>query len=558
MIKYRDPVTGQWEKLPYIPGNSGLPAVTPEMYGAKGDGKTDDTEAIQKAVDACQSYGTLYFSNRTYRVSGPIIVGKKLNIEGRGACIKPAGSSPVTFANAYDPEYDNSTEPISVDAVFLLVNQGGEPVSIRGLRIDGDGLVGNGFHVGGMCTVTKEPEKTLYSDFVLGGSDLAHATQITFRDCSVTKALGDGFRLVPTAYCIRFRDCYAVQNGGSGISAVATGTGAQVNSITIDGCTLALNRKHGAHVNGVHMVVTNCTVESNGMIKNAQGAYEYTDADAPYSGIFIGYKGYHALNIQIRGNYMEPSAYAQICVYSGAYATVDIRENYLLGATSKAPVGHKVTHVRCVKAYYTDAAGARVSESSVRLRMQSNTVTGERELDVDGGDVLDQFSVVDAQYVQHAMLTKLTYPPSHGTRYHIPLSLFSGDPCDGNSINTSVNLVENVGKEYKVILPLPLYNCVLRWVGFHVVTDGTTPTVVIGIRIIKSGGAEAESVTYTLKPEDFKDFGKNGTLYGNALNNLGYYNIPNDHFVEVTFKLASIGDASSFVISNPFIDIYNP
>ena len=37
--------------------------VTPEMFGAAGDGVTDDTEAIQTALD---SHDNVYFSNKTY------------------------------------------------------------------------------------------------------------------------------------------------------------------------------------------------------------------------------------------------------------------------------------------------------------------------------------------------------------------------------------------------------------------------------------------------------------------------------------------------------------
>ena len=42
--------------------------ITPQMYGAKGDGVTDDTEAIKNAVASLEDFGTLYFPNGHYLV----------------------------------------------------------------------------------------------------------------------------------------------------------------------------------------------------------------------------------------------------------------------------------------------------------------------------------------------------------------------------------------------------------------------------------------------------------------------------------------------------------
>lgn len=49
-------------------GETALPAVNVKAGGAKGDGVTDDTAAIQAAIDALPAGGTLYFPTGVYRV----------------------------------------------------------------------------------------------------------------------------------------------------------------------------------------------------------------------------------------------------------------------------------------------------------------------------------------------------------------------------------------------------------------------------------------------------------------------------------------------------------
>lgn len=46
-----------------------LPYVTPQMFGAKADGVTDDTKAINDAIEAAENGGIVYFPEGTYKVS---------------------------------------------------------------------------------------------------------------------------------------------------------------------------------------------------------------------------------------------------------------------------------------------------------------------------------------------------------------------------------------------------------------------------------------------------------------------------------------------------------
>lgn len=84
--------------------------VTPQMFGAKGDGETNDKNAIQNAINALKDGGVLFFpeSNTPYKVSGNISINGKshitimnanLNCNDTESCFNIQNSSDVTFEN---------------------------------------------------------------------------------------------------------------------------------------------------------------------------------------------------------------------------------------------------------------------------------------------------------------------------------------------------------------------------------------------------------------------------------------------------------------------------
>lgn len=55
--------------------------VSPEMFGAVGDGKTDDAAAIQRTLDSGVPY--IRFTGRTHLVSGSVVIrGKRRKLVG--------------------------------------------------------------------------------------------------------------------------------------------------------------------------------------------------------------------------------------------------------------------------------------------------------------------------------------------------------------------------------------------------------------------------------------------------------------------------------------------
>lgn len=72
----------------------GAPGETPEVYGAIGDGTTDDAEALQDWLDAG---GMLCLPAKTYRSSARLIVRKLVNIAGLGSNWTATAGSVIKF-----------------------------------------------------------------------------------------------------------------------------------------------------------------------------------------------------------------------------------------------------------------------------------------------------------------------------------------------------------------------------------------------------------------------------------------------------------------------------
>ena len=68
--------------------------VTPEMYGAKGDGTTDDTEAIQSALASGRD---VYFGKKTYCVSETLVLSGSINM-GSDTTIKAIDTMTSVFS----------------------------------------------------------------------------------------------------------------------------------------------------------------------------------------------------------------------------------------------------------------------------------------------------------------------------------------------------------------------------------------------------------------------------------------------------------------------------
>ena len=82
--------------------------ITPEMFGAKGDGTSDDSVAIQTAIDEAGSTGVVYLANKTYKTTQELVFTVEysqfhcdghIDYSGNGSAIRIKGSRMKLYIN---------------------------------------------------------------------------------------------------------------------------------------------------------------------------------------------------------------------------------------------------------------------------------------------------------------------------------------------------------------------------------------------------------------------------------------------------------------------------
>jgi hypothetical protein len=153
-------------------------------FGAKGDGKSDDTKAIQSAIDAAAGGGAVFLSPGIYRTA-ELQMRPKTSIVGVAAW--DYGSSGGSVLRLLD---ENATCLLNITGAF--------GVTIDGLSLEG-GRLGKGVH-----------------GIFLNKKEYAREDAFRIERSRVASFSGDGVRLI-RAWCYTIRHCMMGRNAGDGV-----------------------------------------------------------------------------------------------------------------------------------------------------------------------------------------------------------------------------------------------------------------------------------------------------------------------------------------------------
>jgi len=185
-------------------GNSStdLPWITPQDYGAKGDGVTDDTTAIQATFDAVNTAGggTVFFPKGIYK----IVPTTTLKVYSNTTILGDKGESII----AVDPEFQLSTAMIGIGSSSSSATN----VHVRGITFRG--VENYGSAQSGLRFV-----------------EIWQSTNVSFVDCLFQNNMNAAIKLVNSSNIQVFDSRFEAVDCGI----IAQGTD-PVNDVTIRGC----------------------------------------------------------------------------------------------------------------------------------------------------------------------------------------------------------------------------------------------------------------------------------------------------------------------------------
>jgi len=323
-------------------------------FGAKGDGKTLDRDAIRKAVDAAAAAGggTVYFPAGTY-LTGSIQLRSNLTLQlERGATLEASGD-----ASAYDPPEPNQFTQFQDFGHSHWHNS-----LIWGDGIENVAIVGGGLIFG----------KGLGRGNPQGAGDKAIALKlcrnVTLRDFSILN--GGHFGILATGVDNLTIDNLKIDTNRDGIDLDACRnvrvSNTSVNSPNDDAIVLKTTYALGAARPVESVTITNCLVSGYDIGSLLDGTYKRTvkqapDRDGPTGRIKIGTEtGGDFRNITISnvvfdrsrglaleavdGGRIEDVAISNLIMRDVSNAPIFIR----LGSRQRAPEGAPVSAIRRV------------------------------------------------------------------------------------------------------------------------------------------------------------------------------------------------------------------
>ncbi len=131
--------SGSYHDLTDKPAYAPIRMMDVKLFGARGDGVSDDTSAINAAIAAASTGGTVFFPNGTYVISGSLIINTdniRLLGVGYGSLIKAAPAFPATGIPMIWVKGSGGSNYRYGPVVEQLYIDGGGVAGVMGIQLD--------------------------------------------------------------------------------------------------------------------------------------------------------------------------------------------------------------------------------------------------------------------------------------------------------------------------------------------------------------------------------------------------------------------------------------
>ncbi|MGW7100419.1 glycerophosphodiester phosphodiesterase family protein [Streptomyces sp. NPDC054838] len=261
-------------------GQSALGWINVTDRGAKGDGATNDTAALQAALNACPPGGIVYLPRGVYRTAAPlsippgvILQGSHANLASGVSMSDPAcyiqplasfvGSAVIVLKDQASGAYSSVSSEQRINDVMIDGSTLDASKPVDGISASGDvrnavirnvtlrKMSANGIVTSGVDNVFPSNWRlhSVVVDSCRGsGMSLSRLTGLTMIACQAISCWGSGFVLSNLANS-QISSCRAELNGGHGIYLTgAWGNGAGSGGMLLDSCSTDRNFGDGTRI----------------------------------------------------------------------------------------------------------------------------------------------------------------------------------------------------------------------------------------------------------------------------------------------------------------------
>jgi parallel beta-helix repeat protein len=204
---------GKWLAPPALAASRTLDV---RSFGAKGDGVTDDTAAIQSALDAAGASGgqTVLFPAGTYKLTDTLFVDSNTSLVGVGATSVLLQTT-VDRGTIYNRKWDDGTGNSNINVSSLTVDGGG----VGGIGIAFAGVKGGSVKDVFVKRLTGYGIWLWASGEIIPGFQGLPTMNVTVSGCTVTDVIDVGIEMDASDTCTVTGNSISVRSGYAAISA---------------------------------------------------------------------------------------------------------------------------------------------------------------------------------------------------------------------------------------------------------------------------------------------------------------------------------------------------